>query len=156
MVFLAEVLEVMEANILLARFLDQRHIHVLPEEKILVLSKHTRESSVELWWDFSISQNSDISWQTSIYFLAVISIRQMPYIQAAYISQRRNSLICAAASSVNSRFDTILLSVYKATSFEGVEQLLLNGVVSVDLNNQSIVIFANVRKFEGDPCFFDL
>ena len=44
----------MESNVLFTRLLDQRDIHVLTEEKILVLPIHAGESRVELRRDLRI------------------------------------------------------------------------------------------------------
>lgn len=53
-VFLAEVLEVVETYELLASFFYQINVHILSEEEILVFSEHARKPCIKLRWNISI------------------------------------------------------------------------------------------------------
>jgi hypothetical protein len=59
---------------------DEINIHVFgSNEKILVLSIYAGESGIELRWNISVSENSNIIRQTVVEPHAVVSIRQISH-----------------------------------------------------------------------------
>ena len=62
----------MHSDELLACLFDFADVHLLLEEKVLVLSVNTGEASIEVGWDLGISQNTNVWWETVVDSITVV------------------------------------------------------------------------------------
>ena len=142
----------MHPDIRLACLLDQIDIHILFKEKVFVLSVDTGEARIKGWRYLRIGQNANIHRQTVIDPVAVVPVRQLAHIQAADVGEATHTFVGSAASRVDSIIDfAFWIWINKAALPHCLEHSRLNCIIGILLNDQTVVVFANIGKFQCNP-----